>query len=351
VTEQKVTAEQIEDFSARAFRAVDMPPDDAQIVAAHMAQADLIGSDSHGIFRLPHYIARIRGGAINLRPNIHIDRQTAATAVVDGDNAMGHLVMTFAADVAVEKAAAAGIAWVGTFNSNHAGPAGLYTRMAVAHNMVGLYGAVASGNPSPGWGGTELLLGTNPVSIAVPSATGSPIVLDMATTVAANGKIKLAAQKGESIPEGWVIGWDGKPITDPRRANEGFLAPVGGAKGYGLAVMLGLLAGSLNGAAMGRDVVNFNTDHHSPTNTGQFLCMISLAAFGEVAAIESRFDRVANDLRASKTMPGFDRVRLPGDESFRKEQENAAEGITLSEGLIEALNTLATELEIAPLGV
>jgi LDH2 family malate/lactate/ureidoglycolate dehydrogenase len=164
-------------------------------------------------------------------------------ALVDGDNGMGHLVMRFATARAIEKAKQAGVAWVGVKGSNHAGPASLYAGMPPEHGMIGLYLAVGNANHLPAWGGIDMLLSTNPIAVAVPAGEEPAIVLDMATTVAAYGKVKTKAQRGETMPEGWMMDRQGRPLTDPRRANEGFLLPIGGYKGYGLALIFGLLAG------------------------------------------------------------------------------------------------------------
>jgi L-2-hydroxycarboxylate dehydrogenase (NAD+) len=216
---------------------------------------------------------------MNLRPNIHVVQETEATALVDGDNGMGHLVMRFAAQVAIEKAEQAGVAWVGIRQSNHAGPAALYAMMPLERNMIGIYLAVGSANHMPPWGGVELLLSTNPIAFAIPAFEEPPIVLDIATSVAAYGKVKTKAQRGEAMPEGWMIDSFGKPLTDPKRTEEGFLLPIGGYKGYGLALVFGLLAGTLNAAAFGRDVIDFNKDDTTPTNTGQVIvALISRAS-------------------------------------------------------------------------
>lgn len=350
-TEHEVRAsqEQIAAFVSSALQAVGAPEHDARIVAGLMAQADILGAYAHGVFRLPRYVSMIRGGAINPRPTVSILRETAATAVVDGDDGLGHLVMDFAVSVGIAKAKNAGVAWVGTVNSNHAGAAGLYTRKAAEHGLAAIYGAVGNANVLPPWGGAEPLLSTNPLSIAVPGAPGRPVVLDMATTAGSFGKIKAAADRGEPIPAGWVIGADGRDITDPARVGEGFLAPIGGAKGYGLTLMIGLLAGSLNGAALGRDVVDFNTDHASRTNTGQFLCLVSLDALGGRGAIAERVEAVAEELRGSPAVPGHDRVRVPGDASNDKQHGNAAAGVALPPSLVARLDRLADELDIPAL--
>ena len=200
-----IAADTLREFIARAFVAVDMPADDAASVAALMTEADLQGSDGHGVIRLAPYVKRIRSGGINLRPDIRVAEQRAATALIDGDNAMGHLVMSRAAQLCAEKARQCGIAWVGSRLSNHAGPASLYARMALPHDMIGLYFAVGNANHLPPWGGLDMLLSTNPIAVAVPTLAEAPVVLDMATTVAAYGKVKAKAQRGEAMPEGWMI--------------------------------------------------------------------------------------------------------------------------------------------------
>ena len=200
---------------------------------------------------------RLKAGGNNPRPNIRIVQEKPATALVDGDNGMGHLVMRFATMTAIEKAKKNGVAWVGARMSNHAGPAGLYAMMPLAHDMIGLYFAVGSNNHLPPWGAVENLLGTNPIAIAIPAGEEPPIVLDMAPTVAAFGKVRLKAQRGEEMPVGWMITRDGKPLTDPKRMDEGLLVPIGEYKGYGLSLIVGLLAGVLNRAAFGQEVIDF----------------------------------------------------------------------------------------------
>ena len=337
------------EFITRAFVAVDMPASDAATVAALMTEADLQGSDGHGVIRLAPYIKRIKAGGINLQPEIRVIEERAATALIDGDNAMGHLVMARAAQLAAAKARTAGIGWVGSRLSNHAGPASLYARMALPQDMIGLYFAVGNANHLPPWGGLDMLLSTNPIAVAVPAGDEPPVVLDMATTVAAYGKVKAKAQRGEMMPEGWMIDRQGQPLLDPKRADEGFLLPIGGYKGYGLSLIVGLLAGTLNGAAMGRDVLDFNHDFEATTNTGQAIAMIDLAAFGDVAAFKQRVDTVVRDLRASERMPHVDRIWLPGEQSHAKRLAYARDGIPVGPALRRALDAVAVEIGIAPL--
>ena len=345
----RYTKKQLSDFIASVFVASGMPEDHASVIADLMAEADLNGSDGHGIFRLPGYVRRIREGGLNLTPDIRVETEKSGMALVNGDNAQGHLVMKFCAEKAIEKAKESGVAWVGSHHSNHAGPANLYAKMPLAHDMIGLYVAVGNANHLPPWGGTEMLLSTNPIAAAVPGLEEPPIVLDMATTVAAYGKVKTAAQRGEDMPEGWMINKQGQPLTDPTRAEEGFLLPIGGPKGYGLSLLFGLLAGTLNGAACGEDVVDFNADFQTVTNTGQFIVAIDLAAFGDVIGFKRRVDDVIRAIKASPTLPGFDQVLLPGDMSRKKREDHKANGIPVPTALVTALNGLAEEVGVEPL--
>jgi len=344
--DRRFAAADIERFIASAFMALGVPEGDAAIVAGLMVEADLTGYDTHGTFRLRQYVNRLRDGGTNARANITIAQEHGATAIVDGDNGLGHLAMRFAAALAIKKAEKHGIGWVGVRNGNHAGPASLYVRMPVQHDMIGLYGAVGNANHVPPFGGTELLLGTNPIAVAVPAGASPPFILDMATTVAAVGKIKTLAQRGEMMPEGWMVGRDGKPLTDPARREEGLLLPIGGPKGYGLAMAIGLLAGTLNGAAFGRDVVDFTNDTVSPTNTGQFIAAISLAAFGDVAAFKANIGSVFDAMRESGTLPGHDAVRIPGDRHEAIHKDRVAHGIALHPNLQKVLCEIAAELGI-----
>lgn len=347
--DSRVTHEALRRFIESVFIHEGLPPQDAAQVATLMAEADLQGSDGHGVIRVPQYVKRLRAGGMNKTPNIRVVQERAAMAVVDGDNGMGHIVVSRAVDIAIEKARSAGVAWVGTRYSNHAGPASLYARKPLQHDMLGLYFAVGNANHLPPWGGMEMLLSTNPIAAGIPTAEEPPVVLDMATTVAAYGKVKAKAKRGEQMPEGWMIDREGKPLLDPKRSDEGFLVPIGGHKGYGLALIVGLLAGTLGGAAMGRDVVDFNVDHQTVTNTGQAILVIDLAAFGDPQVFKHAVDALVRDIRGSERLPNVERIWLPGEQSHDKRGRYAKEGIPLSAALLEDLDALAKDTGIAPL--
>lgn len=340
-------AKRLEAFAAGALAALGIPQQDAALCAARMIDADLRGVDTHGIFRLNHYSQRIKAGGINLHPKVHTVRENAVTALVDGDNGMGHVVLNFATELAIQKAQAAGLAWVGTFNGNHAGAGAVYSSMPAAHDMIGMYMTVANANHMAPWGGVELILGTNPISFAIPAGSEPPIVLDIATTMTSYGKVKLAAQKGESIPVGWMIDRKGQPLTDPRRSSEGLLVPIGDYKGYGLNVVIGMLAGVLNGAAFGRNVVDFNKDVAGRNNSGHMIMAMRVDNFQPVESFKQEMDRVIREIRESKRMEGVDRLWLPGEMEHYKILERIQNGIPLAPIVITNLRQLAAELNLA----
>jgi LDH2 family malate/lactate/ureidoglycolate dehydrogenase len=349
MTDIRIPYAQLQRFLTVAMERLGLPSADASTVGNLMAEAELQGSDGHGVIRLLPYAKRIKAGGVNIHPHIKITSERAGMALLDGDNGMGHLVMKRAAEMAIEKAKICGVAWVGAHHSNHAGPASLYARMPLQANMIGMYFAVGNANHLPPWGGLDMLLSTNPIAVAVPAKDEPPIVLDMATTVAAYGKVKTKALKGEMMPVGWMMDRLGQPLLDPKRSDEGFLMPIGGYKGYGLALIVGLLAGTLNGAALGSDVIDFNKDDTSITNTGQAILAIDLSAFGDVEAFKMRVDALVRELRNSERMPDVDRIWVPGEQSQQRRVDNARDGVPLPLALIEKLDDFALSHAMPPL--
>ncbi len=341
MTPERVSVDSLRAFIRRALATQGVPETDADKVAALMVEADIFGHDTHGVFRLRQYLARLHDGGCNACPRIVIAHETVATALIDGDNGLGHLAMSQACELAMKKAHGAGIGWVGIRRGNHAGPLSLYVRPQAEAGMIGMAAAVGSANHVPPFGGTDLFLGTNPIAIAAPNGSNDPFVLDMATTVAAMGKIKLLAQRGEAMPEGWMVGRDGEPLTDPNRKSEGFLLPIGGPKGFGLSVAIGLMAGVLNGAAFGSDVVDFTSDTSSETNTGQFVMALDPAAFGMENQFAETAAGVFDEMRASKPLPGHDPVRMPGEGKHSAAEQRRRNGLQLNSALRKDLLALA----------
>ena len=345
----RVPYDRLKDFMTQVFQAVGLPDADAEELARAMADGDLLGKDSHGCIRVPMYIGRIKGGAINKTPNIRIEKQTPAMALVNGDNGMGHLVARYSMNLAMDMAAKSGFAWVGLQHSNHAGAAAVYASMALERDQIGVIACVGSANHAAPYGGSDILVGTNPIAVAIPAGDEPPVVIDMATTNSSLGKIMVKAMHGEPMPEGWVIDAQGQPITDSALADDGILTHIGGAKGFGLSMVIGFLAGTLNGAAFGSDVIHIGEDPNSETNTGQFIMAIDVGHFLDPAVFKANVDRISREMTGSAKLPGVDEIRMPGTNSWRIHQDRAANGIPITAPLLEKLNTAADEVGVAHL--
>jgi LDH2 family malate/lactate/ureidoglycolate dehydrogenase len=347
---RRVPADAVRSFMTDAFCACGLPQSDAATVADAMLEADLSGSDAHGIFRLPGYVRTLKRGHINPRANIRIIERATATALVDGDNGMGHLVVTYASNLAVEIAREAGVAWVGVRRSNHSGAGSTYAAIPVAHGMIGIYTAVSGSNFMAPWGGAEPLLGTNPIAVGIPAGKHPPVMLDIATSVVSNGAIRTYAAEGRPIPEGWVMSReDGSPITDGRRLSEGMFMPIAGYKGSGLALVLGLLGGPLNGAAFGRDVKDLTADQVREINAGHVVIALDVARFRSLDEFTEEIGRHIGDLSSSKRLPGFDEIHLPGQGRAARRDDRIKNGVPLSEMLLGQVDEIASSLGIAPL--
>ena len=326
-----------------------LPAGDAAKVAELMLEADLTGSDAHGVFRLPQYVTRLKLKAINAHPNIKVTRSAPATALVDGDNGMGHLVVARAAETAIELARETGVAWVGVRMSNHAGAAGVYAALPLKADMIGLYAAVANANHMPLAGGAEPLLGTNPLAIAIPAGAEPPLVLDIATSIVSYGTIKNHRLQGIPLQPSWMVDpKSGAAVTDAKKSAEALLLPMAGYKGAGLALMFGMLAGTLNGALFGRDCIDFNAQPDAVTNTGQFVVALDPARFQPIEQFKAEVDRHSRELRASAALPG-ESVRLPGEQRAQRRADRLANGLALPAELHVELDKMAAELAIKPL--
>jgi LDH2 family malate/lactate/ureidoglycolate dehydrogenase len=348
---RRVPAAVLLQFLTDVFRACGLSAADAATVAGAMLEADLTGSDAHGVFRLAGYVRQLRRGGMNPKPSITVIERGPATALIDGDQGMGHVVMSHAARLAVELARGAGVGWVGARRSNHAGAGAIYAAIPLEHGMVGIYGAASSVNHMAPWGGSEPLLGTNPIAVAIPAGSEAPVVLDIATSTASNGAIRTHELEGRPMPEGWVQSReDGSPITDPSRINEGTYLPFGGYKGSGLSIIIGLLAGPLNGAAFGRNVRDFAAPPGGDLNVGQFVVALDIARFVPLELFKAEVDRHIHDLASSRRLPGFDEIRVPGQGRLARRKERDEHGVPLSAALVAQVDDVATSLGLKPLG-
>jgi LDH2 family malate/lactate/ureidoglycolate dehydrogenase len=330
-------------FGVTMLRKVDVPADHAAAIIDNLVEADLRGVDSHGVVRLPIYVKRLAAKATNPRPAVKIVRETRTTAVVDGDNGMGQWVGQRAMEIAIAKAKDGDCAFVSVRNSNHYGAAALYAQMATAHDMIGLSFTIGGINHMTPWGGAEAILGNNPFAIAFPAGEERPVVLDMACSVAARGKIIVAAKEGKPIPADWAVGPDGAPTTDAVEALKGFVSPVGGPKGYALTMTIGLLSTMLSGAFFGSEVTHMYDDLERPQNIGHLFGVLPVASFEDVAVYKARMDKAVREVRGVKHAPGVARIYLPGEREYLLLEERRKSGIPIGSGVFGELQDLGRE--------
>ena len=343
------TADQLHRFCTAALMAVGVPERDAAITADTMVQADLRGVSSHGVVRLPAYVKRLEAGVVNARPSVSVVRETVAAALVDGDNGLGQVVAYRAMELAIEKARQAGTGTVGVRGSNHSGASAYYAMMALPHDMIGIVYTSGAANIMAPWGGITPLLGNNPIAYAIPADKELPVVLDMACSVVARGRILVALKKGEKIPPTWALNKYGEPTTDPQEAHDGLVQPIGGYKGYGLALVVGVLSAVLTGSAFGRQVTDFYNDLVNPQNVGHLLQAVAIDAFMPADAFRRRMGEVIQEIKSSELARGVDRIYLPGEIEFLTHAERSRNGIPISLPIARELQALGERLRIEPL--
>jgi L-2-hydroxycarboxylate dehydrogenase (NAD+) len=326
----------------RLFIAGGLREQDAKTIAKDLVAANLRGLDSHGVSRIPMYLERIRKGVVKAQPDITVTKITSAVASVDGDDGMGFLAAHRAMDEAIKLAADSGIGLVGVKRSTHYGMASLYVQQALEAGYIAL--AYTNSSPAlPVWGGRTAFLGASPFAAAVPGGhEETPFVLDMAMTVIARGKIRLAATHGEEIPHGLALDKDGAPTTDAAEAFEGVCLPFGGAKGAALAMLMDLLAGVLTGANYGGDVKSLYFDHSEPQNVGHLFIAIKPDLFMLKEEFENRMDTFVSRVKSLPRAQGFDEILIPGEPEERRTKERLDFGIPLTE---EVRNSLLKEAE------
>jgi len=336
-------------FTRRVFEAAGMPPGNAALVADNLTQGELHGLGSHGVSRLlAIYVKRLRMGAINPHPNVTVVRRTGSTAVVDGDNGPGAVVGTAAMRLALELAQEHRSGWVAARNSNHYGAAFLYTRMALPQGMIGFSTTAAVPQVAP-FGGDAAALGTNPLCIAVPGGERGPIILDMATTVVARGKVQLAALEGKPIPPGWAVDAQGRPTTDAAAAVKGRMLPLGGYKGYGLALMVEVFSSILSGAEFGQGIGELFADFDRGQRMGHFFGALDVAAFLPVEEFRRRIDDLITYLKGMPLAEDAEEILIPGEPEARKAAEYRLAGIPIEREVVATLNDVAAELGVPPL--
>jgi len=329
MTTGRVEVNSLRDFATTVYVSIGMPEADALIAADTLVQADLWGHQSHGVLRLSWYAARILSGVCSAvaRPTFVSD--FGALAVIDGGDAMGQVLTAFAMKEAIRRAKLHGIGAVGLRNSNHFGTAMYFTMMAPPQGCIAFLSTNASPAMAP-WGGRAKTVGTNPWSWAAPAGKHSPMVLDIANTGVARGKVYLAKQKGQSIPEGWAINAAGFPTTDPTEAIDGIILP------------MDMLSGVATGSAFGSGVHGpYQSEHRS--GAGQFMIAINIEAMQPLADFNARMEQMISDLKSVPLAQGFDEVVYPGELEARHHTANTRLGILLPEDTLADLRKLATE--------
>ncbi|MGB3852040.1 MAG: Ldh family oxidoreductase [Tunicatimonas sp.] len=347
----------LEQFSATVFRTIGCATPHAELAAQVLASADLRGVDSHGIARLAGYVRLWEKKRINARPSVRVVHETPSTAVVDGDAGLGLVVAPRAMEVAINKARTAGTGWVAVRNSNHFGIAGYHAMMALPHDMIGVALTNASPLVAPTFS-TDRLLGTNPIAVAIPAGEQPPLVVDMATTTVANGKLEILQRQAQSAPDGWIQDKAGHPSTDPREVSRGgALLPLGGDythgghKGYCLGAVVDIFSAVFSGANYGPWVPPFVSFLDPPSDPvgqgiGHFLGAIRVDAFRPAAEFKQHMDRWITTFRQARTTQGHERVLIPGDPERATEAKRREEGIPLLKPVVDDLLQLGKKLGI-----
>jgi L-2-hydroxycarboxylate dehydrogenase (NAD+) len=338
-----VDADKLTDFVTRVLQKVDVPEEDARITANILVATDLRGIDSHGVGHLAQFYVRgIREGRTNPKPETKIFSQAPATAIMDGDRGLGFVVGCRAMMEAMRRAETTGAGFVSVRNSSHFGAGGNYAMMALSRNMIGVSMTVGGkGMVAPGSVGRGVTIDV--ISIAVPAKEEAPFVLDMATTVVASGKVEIANREGKTMPGGWAVDREGKPITDPRKYYEegGALLPLGGTpqtgsyKGFGLAVAVDILCRILSGSMAGTQMAG-----------SHFFGALSIDGFMPADEFKKAMDEMIREYRALPKAPGVERIYLAGEVEQEIEKQRRRDGIPLHPAIVSSLKDLAKELGI-----
>lgn len=331
-----VDPKRLHDLIENKLLAAGLKKEHADEVTRHLVYADACGIHSHGAVRVDYYAERIAKGGITLDPKLHFEKTGPSTGIFHGDNGMGQYVCNEALKYAIEMAEESGLAFVGVSKTSHSGTLAYYVKQAARKGLVAL--AMCQSDPMVvPFGGSENYFGTNPIAFSAPCEGRNPVVFDMATTVQAWGKVLDARSKNLPIPDTWAVDKDGKPTTDPNAVNG--LLPIAGPKGYGLMMMVDILAGSLLGLPFGKHVSSMYDDLTAKRNLGQMYLVIDPARFTDPEAFKGRVRQMVDELHAIKPAPGFDQVYYPGELSRKRYDKYMAEGIPVATPILEYLES------------
>jgi L-2-hydroxycarboxylate dehydrogenase (NAD+) len=345
-TSRRYRADDLTKLATSVFVHQGLPPSDARLVAESLVAADLRGIDTHGVARIPSYVERFPKRLVEPQPQIVVTSRMPWAASIDGGNGMGPVVANRAMSEVLKRAETFGIGAATARRSNHFGAAAHYALQAVGHGCIGITLSPASKSLAP-FGSREPLLGTNPIAVALPAGSHDPWVMDMASSVAARGHIRLAARHGKPIPEGWALDEHGRPTTDARAALAGVMLPFSGVKGSAIAMLIDILGGVLSGSGFAGMIRDMNTDFEAPQDVGHFFLAMKVEAFMPLAEFNERTDMAIARLKALKPAAGFTEVLYPGEPEARRQRERLETGIPLTPEVYDGIRKVAEPAGIA----
>lgn len=340
-------ADRLRGWTQEIFQRVGVSREDAILLTDSLIEANLRGVDTHGITRmLCVYVERIQKGVMSARSNLTTVREKASTALIDCHNSIGQVGAARAMQIAIEKARQTGVAFTAIAHSNHYGAAAYWAMMALSNGMIGFSSTNAPAVVAP-TGGITAMFGTNPICIAIPADGELPVVLDMATTVVARGRINLHAKQNKPLEPGWAVDERGLPTTDPHAALKGLLAPLGGYKGYGIMLAVDFLCGVLTGSNYGTHFPGFLADNMTePTDVGSVFAAVNIESFMDLPEFTSSIDKAIREIKTSTRAAGVERIYIAGEIEFEMKAQRLARGIPIPEEVVKDFVALGRELAL-----
>ena len=340
-------ADRLRAWTQEIFEKIGVSSEDAALLTDSMIEANLRGVDTHGITRiLCVYVERIQKGVMSAKSRLTVVREKGSTALIDCHNSIGQVGARRAMQMAIDKARQTGVAFTAVSHSNHYGAAAYWAMMALPHDMIGFSSTNAPAAVAP-TGGCLAMFGTNPFAVAVPADRELPMVLDLATTVVARGRINLYAKQNKPLEPGWAFDAQGAPTTDPLVAMKGLLAPIGGYKGYGIMLAVDLLCGVMTGSNYGAHFPGFLADNMSePTDVGSVFAAVNIESFLDASEFKKAVDQALREIKASPKADGVKRIYIPGEIEFEMKAERLANGIPIPESVVEDFLALGRKMGI-----
>jgi LDH2 family malate/lactate/ureidoglycolate dehydrogenase len=341
-TERRVNADELLALVTSVFLRCKMEEADAGLLADSLVQADLGGVHSHGVLRVPEYVKKLTRDGVDPRGRPRVVQDSGACMLVDGGNSMGQIGVSFAIQQAIARAGTTGVAVAAIRGSNHCGAMAYFAAQALPHDMIGLATTNALPTMAP-WGGAERLLGIDPLAVAIPAGEERPIVYDGAFSASAHGKFRVFQQKGLPLPEGWALDRQGRPTTDPAAAIDGLMVPIGGFKGAGLAMIMGILSSMLSGASYGTELGSLE-DGPKPGQDGHFVLALRVAAFEDVERFKARVDGAIRQIHTCRRAPGAEPLLAPGEKEALTRDAYRRDGIPLNAITLTDLSRAVAEV-------